>query len=429
MTTTNTTVDRTLFYQRAIILLCMYLCYAGFMLIKTSVVAGAPALLADPSLGLTNADWASVLAFGTMGGIVGKFLSGWSADRWGGKKIFTTGLFFSSLGLAYFSRQSQFFAFSFTYCCILLCNSSGWPSMTKLIGGWFEPHQFGRVWGLISTSSRVGTITATFVVSALLRHMEWRQMLLITASVGAGLFLLAFLFMKERARAITPLSVDATKSMDTAHPFEQLSLKQAFWEFLRNSRFQLICVSMMGLTILWDFLNFVPLFLKESLALTVADAALATSSFPIGSLVSVLLGGFIFDKLTPRNVAKIIGVYLLIAVLCLVTLLALPQMTMNSQQKVACTLVALFIFGFTVSPAYYLPMSIFSIRFGGPHSGFLVALLDACGYAASVLFSFGAGHTLKNTGSWTAFLGLLIGVALLSMVFTFRFLHGEAKLR
>ncbi|MEY4615269.1 MAG: hypothetical protein RJB66_229 [Pseudomonadota bacterium] len=417
--------------SRSLLLACIYLGYAGFMLIKTSIIAGGPALLNDASLGLTKSDWSSMLAFGTIGGIIGKFISGWSADRWGGKSTFTAGLLFASLGIAHFSHQSSAFAFAATYSAILLCNSSGWPSMAKLIGNWFEPHQYGRVWGLISTSSRVGTISATLIVSALLRNMEWRQMLLISATIGGSLFIIAYLFIKEYpAIPINRAMGNATKEAEAnaVHPFAALNLNDAIKEFFRSRRFYLICASMMGLTILWDFINFVPVYLKESLKISASDAAMATSSLPLGSLVSVLLGGFIFDKLSRHLVAKIIGLYLFCTVLCITTLFLLPNISIADTSKMTITLACLFIFGFTVSPAYYLPMSIFSIAFGGPHSGFLIALIDVCGYGASVLFSFAAGRIFGGSESWAPFLIALIAVAIAAMTFTFWFLKNEAKL-
>lgn len=423
--------DRSLLRQQALLLACMYLGYAGFMLIKTSIVVSGPALLAETALGLDKAAWGSILAAGTMGGILGKFISGWSADRWGGKKVFTTGLLISTFGAFNFSLRGEFLAFAAIYFTILMANSSGWPSMAKLIGNWFQSRQFGRVWGLISTASRVGTITATFAVSALLRILDWRQVLWVSAGIGSCLFLLAFFLIKERPGKNEVAREQAAESPGPesylGHPFYGKTLRQALTSSLRNKRFLLICAAMMGLTILWDFLNFVPLYLKDSLQLSVADAALATSSFPIGSLLSVLIGGFIFDKLGREKVTKIIGVYLGLAVASLVFILSLPQLNLSPQTTVMATLMALFIFGFTVSPAYYLPMSIFSIDYGGPYSGFLIALLDATGYLASVFFSLRGSRLLDQGTGWTQFLTLLIGVAIFAWATTVLFLHGESK--
>jgi sugar phosphate permease len=424
----SATLDpKSIFRRQVLLLACMYLGYAGFLLLKTSIVVAGPALLADPSLGLNKSDWGMILGCGTIGGILGKFVSGWSADKLGGKIIFTSGLLLTTIGVSSFSFRSHLLAFALMYFIVLLANASGWPSMAKLIGNWFSPDHYGRVWGLISTSSRVGTITATLTVGALLHSMDWRHMLWVTTGIGCFLVLLAWFFIKESP----PVPIDS-KVLETAdryidHPFYQTTLKEAFFMFLKSKRFLLICGSMMGLTILWDFLNFVPLYLNESLQISSADAALATSSFPIGSLISVLVGGFLFDKLSRKTLTRIMTVYLGAAVASLCFILAMPSLDLSAHEKVLSTLAALFVFGFTVSPAYYLPMSIFSIEYGGPHSGFLIALLDAVGFAASVVFSFVGGHIASQAGGWVLFLTLLIGVAVFSWWMTVWFLNGEAR--
>ncbi len=421
-------IDSKILLRRQMFLLaCMYFGYAGFLLMKTSIVVAGPAILADPSLGLSKADWGIILGCGTIGGIFGKFVSGWSSDKVGGKIVFTCGLLLTTLGISSFSFRSDVIAFAIMYFIVLLANASGWPSMAKLIGNWFAPQQYGRVWGVISTSSRVGTITATLTVGALLRVMDWRQMLWVTAAIGAGLVIIASLFIRETPPVLMEMSSADGESKHFDHPFYQTTLKEALVLFFKSKQFLLICGSMMGLTILWDFLNFVPLYLNESLSISTADAALATSSFPIGSLVSVLVGGFIFDKLSRKTVTKIMAIYLGIAVSSLVFILYLPQFSMSAPQKLYSTLAALFVFGFTVSPAYYLPMSIFSIEFGGPHSGFLIALLDAIGFGASVAFSFVGGRLASESGGWVRFLTLLIAIAIFSWGITVWFLKGESS--
>jgi sugar phosphate permease len=258
--------------------------------------------------------------------------------------------------------------------------------------------------------------------------MDWRLMLWVAAAIGAGLVIIASLFIRECPPVVVQVSSTDSENKYISHPFYQTTLKEALVLFFKSKQFLLICGSMMGLTILWDFLNFVPLYLNESLSMSTADAALATSSFPIGSLVSVLVGGFIFDKLSRKTVTKIMAIYLGIAVSSLLFILYLPQFPLlSAQQKIYATLAALFIFGFMVSPAYYLPMSIFSIEFGGPHSGFLIALLDAIGFGASVAFSFVGGRMAGEAGGWVRFLTLLIAIAIFSWGITVWFLKGESN--
>lgn len=407
-----------------ILLASLYIGYASFLLMKTSIVMSAPAILADPVNHLSTADWGMILSAGTFGGIFGKFLSGWLADRIGGRLVFVLGLLTTSTGLLLFSLNSNLVAFSLVFFLVLMANASGWPSMTKLIGNWFNSRQLGRVWGVISTSSRTGTILATFSIGTLLRWMDWRKALSLTSILGFAVAVLVFLMIREKPSKLLRESRSAKPT--EVHPFAGMSLKKAFREFLRSKQFLLMCGMMMGLTILWDFLNFVPLYLHDRLQMTSANSAIASSAFPIGSLISVLLGGYLFDQLSQQLLARLMGAYLFITILSLSFLLILPDLPFDPTQQTLGTLVALFIFGFTVSPAYYLPMSIFSIRFGGPHSGFLSAFLDAIGFFASVIFSLFGGSIAQNPQmGWSVFLILLISITMLSGLLTVIFLLGE----
>jgi sugar phosphate permease len=411
----------------------MYLGYAGFLLLKTSIIVAGPDILKDPALGLTKTEWGAILGYGTLGGILGKLVSGWTADKVGGKIVFNLGILVTTLGVAGFSLKSEYYAFALIYFIILMANASGWPSMAKLINNWYSPNQYGRVWGAISTASRVGTITATLTVGALLQMMDWRHMLLVSCTIGCSLVLMVLFFIKEQppqkiiANEITSGTKISNINEYLHHPFYETTIKQAFFIFIRDKRFLLIASSMMGLTILWDFLNFVPLYLNEILNISTSESATATAAFPIGSLISVLIGGFLFDKLSKQAISYAMGCYLGVAVLSLTFLLALPHFELNLRTNLIATLAALFLFGFTVSPAYYLPMSIFSIEYGGPHTGILIALLDAIGFAASVVFSFVGGRISNQTGGWFYFLFLLIIIAIFSWAVTFWFLIGEAK--
>jgi sugar phosphate permease len=180
----------------------------------------------------------------------------------------------------------------------------------------------------------------------------------------------------------------------------------------------------MGLGILWDFLLMVPLFLQDTLHLAEADASRAASAFPFGSLISVLVGGYVFDKLSRGATAWVMGLLIAIATGCLVTFLIMPHFVLTAGSLLWISLALLFVFGLCVSPCYYIPMSVFSIEFGGPHSGFLIALLDALSFVATAVFYYYGGALAER--SWSLFLTVLLAVSAWSMLTTFVFLKGEA---
>ena len=117
---------------------------------------------------------------------------------------------------------------------------------------------------------------------------------------------------------------------------------------------------------------------------------------------------------------------LVVAVLCILGLMWLPDSGLPASQGYWITLAVIFLFGLAISPAYYLPMSVFSIEFGGIHSGVLICLIDAAGFGAGTLFGFVGGRIARDFG-WGYFMSLLLVVAIAAVVLMVAFLHAEYR--
>jgi sugar phosphate permease len=415
--------------QQIIVVASMYVGYAMFMVLRMIPTVAGTAILEDPSLGMDLKIWGRILAIGSWGAVVGKIICGYASDKFGGKLTFTVGLLLASLFVGMFGIVSDVRLFGAAFFLALMAKSAGWPSMARIIINWFKPDQYGRVWGILSTSSRVGTLAATFCLGSLLASTSWRGMLWIAAGMGIVAAVVFAFLLKERPDAALSSVDDAQSEPGTAppapHPFEGMTVFEAIPCLLRSRQFWLIAGSLMGLGILWDFLLMVPLFLQNTLHLSAADASRAASAFPFGSLISVLIGGYVFDKLSRGATAWVMGLLLTIATGCLIAFLMMPRFELTGGSLIWLSLGLLFVFGLCVSPCYYIPMSVFSIEFGGPHSGFLIALLDALSFTATGIFYFFGGDLAKQ--SWGLLLTVLVAISVWSAVTTFVFLRGESR--
>lgn len=77
--------------KQFLLVLYMYMGYAGFMILKTSVVGVSAAIVGDKTLSITDSQWANIVAWGTLGGILGKLISGVLADRLGANLLLHLG--------------------------------------------------------------------------------------------------------------------------------------------------------------------------------------------------------------------------------------------------------------------------------------------------------------------------------------------------
>lgn len=413
-----------------VILACMYVGYMGFILARTAIYVASPAMVGDPALGLTKTMFGAILGWGTAGMVTGKLLNGVVADRLGGRAVFLLALSITAAAAGCFGLARGFGLLCFLNFTMLLAAAAGWPAMSKLIAAWYEPDRYGKVWGVISTSSRLSSVLSTILLGTLLLRVSWPGIFFAAGAMTAAVAALIFIFLKGRpSDAGLPPPVASADGKAPPHPLDDAGLKEALLHFARSGRVWLMCVSIMCTTVLMEVIGFLPLYLMETLAISPAQAATASSVFPAGCFVALLAGGFVYDRVSRRGRAPLLGGMLALSALCLAVLFAMGRVPPAPATAFAATAVVLFVYGLTVAPAYYLPMSVFSIEFGGKHCGVLIGLIDAAGYAAAMLFQFGGGALIDRPGGWQSLLILLLATAVLAAAATGWFARQDAAAR
>ncbi len=406
----------------------MYVCYAAFMLCRNTVVAASPAMIQDPLLGLDKEQFGRLMSWHSLGAIVGKIVTGVGADRIGGRRLFLITLFLTAASTAVFGMVSSVFFFGGLNFLGQFFKAGGWPAMAKIIGNWYSSRKHGRVWSIVSTSSRVGTIAAGIVLGALLTWVSWRAVFFVSAGVATAIVLVGYFWLKDRPEdvGLSPLVDEDAPTVKEPHFLDGTTLRQACLVFALSARVWLICFGLALLTALMDFFNFIPLYLNETAGIAPGQAAMAGSAFPTGMFVALIASAVFYDRLSKRQLVWVMGGLLGLSCLSVLFLWSLPSLSLAASLRLPAAMISIFVFGFTISPAYYIPMSVFSIAFGGRHSGFLIALIDVFGYAGAFVFNFFGGSIAQHYG-WPVFLGLLLTVAVLALVTLTAFLHLEHK--
>jgi len=413
-----------------LILACMYAGYMGFILARTAIYVASPAMVDDPALGLTKTMFGAILGWGTAGMVTGKLLSGAVADRLGGRRVFLLALGVTATAACGFAIRGGFAFYCFLNFTMLLAAAAGWPAMSKLIAAWYEPDRYGKVWGVISTSSRLSSVLSTLLLGSLLTRKSWPFVFVAAGVLTAAVAALIFFSLKGTPAdvGLPPPAVSADGKAPE-HPLDGAGLREALLYFVRSGRVRLMCVSMVCTTVLMEVIGFLPLYLKETLAISPAQAATASSVFPAGCLAALIAGGFVYDRVSRRGRAPLLGGMLSLSALCLAALFAMGRVPLAPSAAFAATAVVLFLYGLTVAPAYYLPMSVFSIEHGGKHCGVLIGLIDAAGYGAAMLFQFGGGALIDRPGGWQSLLILLTATAVLAAAATAWFAREDAAAR
>ena len=416
------------FFWEMVLLASIYGAYAVLNICRTTVVISSPAMLDDPELELNKTMWGAILGWGTAGTLVGKLTTGVMADRFGGRKVFLISIGFCMLATAIFGMVSKVFFFSIAFFIAMLAKSAGWPSMANLIRSWYPKFWRGRIWGILSSSSMSSSLFTSLVMGSLLLVISWRWVIASSLPIAGIFVILLFFYLKQSP---TDVGLEAMPSVDgddnennpnATHHLDNASLGKALISFLKSSRFWLICISIMSLTILMAFQSFLPLYLKEMFNLSPGKAGIASSVFPLGSMFSVVIGGFIFDKLTKKRRIFVLGGMMTLATGCIVILLSLPESNIQEASLPWIALSAIMIFGLMIAPCYLIPMSVFSLDFGGKHCGVLVGIIDAAGYSASMIFEFLGGAVADQVDGWQQFLHIILNVSIIGTVTLILFL-------
>jgi sugar phosphate permease len=409
----------------------MCLGYAALMLCRTTVSIAGPALLLDDDLQLTKTTFGMILGWGMAGNLAGKLTNGILSDKTGGPRVFIYALGLSAAAIGLFGAASEIKAFCLLYFITLFAKSAGWPAIAAMIGSWFPTHTHGRMWGFISTSSRASSLGSTLLLSSLLYFVSWRWLPFIAAGITicvAGLLSKYLLTQPpDTAARKEPRPSTSDPDPDAEHPLDNLEWRDALIVFVKLPRFWLISLGLMSLAVLFEFQVFIPIYLHESLGLSPAQAGTASSIFPAGCLLAVLTGGLVYDKLTKKVLPLVLGGMLAMSTASLTFLWALPRFEFGHQAQSISTGVAILIFGFSIAPAYYIPMGVFSIDFGGKHRGFLIGLIDALAYAGVIVFDFVGGSVADQADGWASFLAILFGISVVATVTMTLFLWADYR--
>ena len=409
----------------------MYFGYGALMLCRTTVVVSGPAMISDPELHLSKTLFGSILGWGLAGTLVGKLTCGILADRFGGRNIFIAALGMTAASIFAFGAVSGITFFFFLYFLALAAKSAGWPSMAQIIRVWFSKHKHGRMWGIMSTSSRASSVVSSIVLGSLLFLVSWRWLFAVAGGVTTLAVLMLIKFLKgvpsDAGLSSHDILETESDSPDPPHALDHVTLSEALSSFAKSYRVWLICISLMCLTVLMEFQSFIPIYLNESFGLSIAESAMAGSIFPFGSLLSVLAGGFIYDKVSKKSLLVILVSLLVIGLLCLTLLWMLPRLGFTQKMELPIAIAVILLFGIAITPSYYLPMSVFSINFGGKRCGLLIGIIDAFGYFAAMIFDFVGGSVADLQGGWQHFLEILWVVSLGAIVSMALFLYLEYR--
>jgi OPA family glycerol-3-phosphate transporter-like MFS transporter len=401
-------------YWQGLILALLISGYAGYYLCRSNLSATLPLIVdgmvqegMDPAAARLRLG--TIASLGVLAYAIGKFLSGTLADFLGGKRNFLLGMGGSVAFTIWFAAGHSIPVLGMAWVGNRLVQSLGWAGMMKISSRWFPPRRYGTVMALISLSYLFGDALSRSVLASLMAEsFSWRQIFIVAGIVLAALFVISLFLLRESPVEVGLSEPEVNPSNlfgkeGERHVPENLTslLRPLFSSYV----FWCVCVLSLGTTLVREtFGLWTPTYFTDAAGLSAADAAQKSALFPLLGGVSVILCGWLSDRLGPRSRGALVFGGLALSGIALLWLGLVPMR--GAMAVLLVSLVAFLIIG-----PYSFLAGAMALDFGGKQGVATASgIVDGIGYLGGVL----AGDTMARISlawGWTGCFLLLAGVA------------------
>ncbi len=400
--------------------------YSGYYFCRSDLSVVMPLLIQDLGRHGIPANVAQVrIGFFASAGVLayafGKFLFGSLADLFGGRNNFLGGMAGAVLFTFIFALGGGLPIFTFAWIGNRIFQSAGWVGLVKVSSRWFSYSIYGTVMAVLSLSFLFGDAAARETMALLLgAGMGWRGIFFTGAGLLAFLLLANLILLRETpkerglpAPATNPLNVYAAQALPEGKSNGLITILRPL---LASPFFWMVCGLSLGTTLLRETFNlWTPTYFSAYVGLTNAEAASRSALFPLFGGVSVLLAGFLSDRLGLNGRSLVLFGGLASGTVCLFLLAQVPG---AGNPWIPVGLVALI--GFLLMGPYSYLAGAMSMDFGGEKGSATAAgIIDGVGYLAGVLSGDTMARVTVKYGWRNAFMALAVTcllTALLSLV-------------
>ena len=408
---------RSLRYGQLRTILLLFGGYAACYYCRADLSVATPLLVEElGKQGLTHSEAivriGSISSLGVLAYALGKlFLTG-LGDYWGGRRNFLIGVGGAAVFTLLFAAGGTLPMFTLAWVANRLTQSIGWAGLIKVSSRWFDYSSYGSIIGILSISYLVGDAAARQQMGMLIeRGYGWRSLFLFAAIVAAVMLIASLLWLRESRAELghaeakpNPLNLFAAAESRPA------SVGALLLPLLRSRAFLLVCLLSFACTIVRETFNtWTPVYLRDHLGYSMSHSAGMSAIFPGVGAASVLLAGWLSDRLglNGRSLLLFLGLTGTAAAL-------LVLMSVRSGPSGAFLAVAVIgIVAFCLLGPYSYLGGAFALDFGGKQaSASASGIIDGIGYLGGVL----AGDTVARLSVAFGWEGVFVILAAVSAV-------------
>src|ERR1700722_7885632 len=304
---------RTLGWRQVLTVALLFGGYASCYFCRADLSVASPLLIDElGARGISHADAlvhiGQITSLGVFAYAIGKlFLTG-LGDFWGGRPNFLISLGGATVFTLLFTLGGTLPVFTMAWVGNRLTQSIGWAGLIKVSSRWFDFTSHGTIVGVLSISYLIGDAAARQWMGALIHHgYGWRSLFYLAAGV-AGFFLLAnaLLLGESRARAGYAEALPNPQNVYGDRTDRPASISGLVLPLLRSRAFLLVCLLSLGCTIVRETFNdWTPVYLRDFFGYDNGDPPSASAVFPAVGALSVIVAGWLSDRLGPNSRAAV----------------------------------------------------------------------------------------------------------------------------
>lgn len=309
--------------RKALTVGLMVVGYSGYYLCRSNLSVTLPMIAGEMAARGVDPHSArvqlgAVASLGTLAYALGKPFAGSLADFLGGRRNFLGGMAGAVAFTLLFALGGSLPLFTVAWVGNRLVQSLGWGGMVKITSRWFAFSTYGTVMGILSLSYLFGDAAARGFMGLLIgQGIGWRGVFFAAAGVLSVLLVFNLWLLKESPAKVgleDPETDPANVYGDQGIEPTPSSLASLLAPLFRSPAFGMVCLLSLGVTLVRETFNtWTPTYFIDGLGLSPAAAAGRSALFPLCGGVSVLLAGFLGDRLGRRGRAAIMAVGLLLA--------------------------------------------------------------------------------------------------------------------
>jgi OPA family glycerol-3-phosphate transporter-like MFS transporter len=406
---------RALRFRQAIILLLLFGGYAALYFCRADISVAAPLLIEDLGKhGVSHSEamvrLGSMASLGVLAYALGKLFLGGLGDFWGGRWNFLIGLGGALAFTLLFASGTALPLFTFAWIGNRLTQSLAWAGLIKVSSKWFDFSSYGTIIGILSLSYLIGDAGARQAMGVLIEHgFGWRAVFFFAAGVAGVLLLANALFLRE-SRAALGLGEAKTNplSLFAASESRPPSVAALLLPLLRSRAFILVCLLSLGCTIVRETFNiWTPVYLRDYLGFSVSQSAGMSAIFPGVGVISVLITGWLSDRLGLNGRPLILFIGLAGTAAALLVLMSAHSSTSGSRLP----LIAIGAIAFCLLGPYSYLGGAMALDFGGKQAGAVSSgIIDGVGYLGGAL----AGDSVARISVMFGWKGVFMALAAVS---------------